>query len=106
MTLAGDAGFLYTVQELATAAELGLPVVVVLWNNEALGQIRDDMIAKGISEVGVIQRNPDFLMLARAFCCHGVRPGSLEALGSELAAALEKDGPTVIEIRQDLDDLR
>ncbi len=106
VALAGDAGFLYTVQELATAAELRLPVVVVLWNNEALGQIRDDMIAKGISEVGIIQRNPDFLMLARAFGCHGVRPGSLEALGSELAAALERDGPTVIEIRQDLDDLR
>ena len=80
--------------------------MVVLWNNEALGQIRDDMIAKGIPEVGVIQKNPDFLMLARAFGCHGVRPETLETLGSELAAALDRDGPTLIEVRHDLDGLR
>jgi 5-guanidino-2-oxopentanoate decarboxylase len=106
VALAGDAGFLYTVQELATAVELGLPLVVVLWNNQALGQIRDDMLAKGIPEIGVIQRNPDFLKLARAFGCQAARPESLAALGPELTAALARDGPTVIEVRHDLDDLR
>ncbi|MDH3593293.1 MAG: thiamine pyrophosphate-dependent enzyme, partial [Rhodospirillales bacterium] len=106
VALVGDAGFLYTVQELATAVELGLPIVVLLWNNEALGQIRDDMLAKGIPEVGVIQRNPDFLMLAQAFGCHAARPQTLEALGPELAAALGRDGPTVIEVRHDLVGLR
>ena len=106
VALAGDAGFLYTVQELATLVELDLPVVVLLWNNEALGQIRDDMLAKGIPEIGVIQRNPDFLMLARAFGCHAARPETLEALGPELAAALGRDGPTVIEVRHDLEGLR
>lgn len=106
VALAGDAGFLYTVQELATAVELGLPIVVLLWNNEALGQIRDDMVAKGIPEVGVIQRNPDFPMLARAFGCHAARPETLEALGPELAAALGRDVPTVVEVRHDLEGLR
>jgi thiamine pyrophosphate-dependent acetolactate synthase large subunit-like protein len=102
VALAGDAGVLYTAQELATAAELGLPLLVVLWNNQALGQIRDDMIAKGIPELGVIQKNPDFLMLARAFGCHAARPETLEALGPELAAGLGRDGPSVIEVRHDL----
>jgi thiamine pyrophosphate-dependent acetolactate synthase large subunit-like protein len=105
VALAGDAGFLYTVQELATAVELALPLVVVLWNNEALGQIRDDMRAKGIPEIGVVQRNPDFLMLARAFGCDAARPETLETLGSELTAALGRGGPTVIEVRHDLDGL-
>ena len=49
VALAGDGGLLFTIQELATAAELRLPLVIVLWNNDGLGQIRDDMIAKGIA---------------------------------------------------------
>jgi thiamine pyrophosphate-dependent acetolactate synthase large subunit-like protein len=106
VALAGDAGFLYTVQELATAVELELPVVVLLWNNEALGQIRDDMVAKGIPEIGVRPRNPDFVALARACGCHAARPATLAALGSELQGALGRDGPTLIEVRYDLEELR
>jgi thiamine pyrophosphate-dependent acetolactate synthase large subunit-like protein len=54
------------------------------------------MRAKGIPEIGVVQRNPDFLMLARAFGCDAARPETLETLGSELTAALGRGGPTVI----------
>jgi thiamine pyrophosphate-dependent acetolactate synthase large subunit-like protein len=101
VALVGDGGLLFTVQELATAAELGLPLVIVLWNNDGLGQIRDGMIEKGMPEVGVNPRNPDYQLLARAFGCHAVRPGSLEAFGEAVGNALEADVPTLIEVRQD-----
>ncbi len=101
VALAGDGGLLFTIQELATAAELRLPLVIVLWNNDGLGQIRDDMIAKGIPEVGVNPRNPDYQALARAFGCHAVRPDSLDALAGAIAHALSADVPTLIEVRQD-----
>jgi thiamine pyrophosphate-dependent acetolactate synthase large subunit-like protein len=99
--LVGDGGLLFTIQELATAAELGLPLVIVLWNNDGLGQIRDDMIAKGIPEVGVSPRNPDYQLLARAFGCHAVRPDSLDAFTEAVTKALSAHVPTLIEVRQD-----
>jgi len=101
VALVGDGGLLFTVQELATAAELGLPLVIVLWNNDGLGQIRDDMISKGIPEVGVNPRNPDYQQLARAFGCHAVRPDSLDGFADAVAKAASGDVPTLIEVRQD-----
>ena len=101
VALVGDGGLLFTIQELATAAELGLPLVVVLWNNDGLGQIRDDMISKGIPEIGVNPRNPDYQLLARAFGCHAVRPDSLDAFADAVTTALSAHVPTLIEVRQD-----
>ncbi len=101
VALAGDAGFLFTVQEMAAAAELGLPLPILLWNNDALGQIAGDMAGRGIPEIAVKPRNPDFLALARAFHCHAVRPESLTGLTQTLKDAFKADRPTLIEMRQD-----
>ncbi len=78
-----------------------MPLVVVLWNNDGLGQIRDGMNERGIPEIGVNPRNPDYLQLARAFGCHAVRPDGHAALADAVATALSADVPTLIEIRQD-----
>jgi thiamine pyrophosphate-dependent acetolactate synthase large subunit-like protein len=101
VALAGDAGLLFTVQELATAVEQRLPIAVLLWNNDALGQIAGDMRERGIEQVGVHPRNPDYLALARAFGCDAVRPDGLAALTGALAKAFAASGPTLIEVRQD-----
>jgi len=100
VALAGDAGFLFTVQEIATAAELGLPIAILLWNNDALGQIAGDMVRLGIGELGVKPRNPDFQALARAFHCHAVRPDSLAGLTRALQDAFKADRPTLIEVHE------
>jgi 5-guanidino-2-oxopentanoate decarboxylase len=101
VALAGDAGFLFTVQEMATAAELGLPLAILLWNNDALGQIAGDMVGRGIPEIAVKPRNPDFQGLARAFHCHARQPQSLAELIQALKDAFTADGPTLIEVRED-----
>jgi 5-guanidino-2-oxopentanoate decarboxylase len=100
VALAGDGGLLFTVQEIATAAELGLPLAILLWNNDALGQIAGDMKRLGISELGVKPRNPDFQALARAFHCHAVRPESLSSLTQALKDAFKADRPTLIEVHE------
>lgn len=100
VALAGDAGFLFTVQEMATAAELGLALPILLWNNDALGQIAGDMVGRGIPEIAVKPRNPDFQALARAFHCHGARPDSLAGLTQALTDAFKADRPTLIEVHQ------
>ena len=101
VALVGDAGFLFTVQELATAVELKLPLAIVLWNNDALAQIAEGMVERGIPEIGVRQRNPDFIQLGKAFGCRTVRASSLARFKSALRTAFAADGPTLIEVRED-----
>jgi len=98
MALAGDGGFMFTVQELVTGAELELPLPIILWNNSGYQQIRGDMQRKGIATIGVNGRNPDFMTLAAAMHCHGVRPGDAVELEKAVVAAFAADRPTIIEV--------
>jgi len=100
LVLVGDGGFLYTAQELATAVEeLDSPLVVLLWNNDALGQIRDDMLSLDIEPVGVLPRNPDFALLARAFGCAVHEPQNLDELERDLRTGFAHGGVTLIELK-------
>jgi len=100
IALIGDAGFQFTVPELAVAVELDIHLIIVLWNNDALGQIRDGMIERGIEEIGVVQRNPDFRLLAEAYGARYLRPGGQEKLASGLARAHAEPGQWLIDVRQ------
>ncbi|MCY1421893.1 putative 2-ketoarginine decarboxylase AruI [compost metagenome] len=100
LVLVGDGGFLYTAQELATAVEeLDSPLVVLLWNNDALGQIRDDMIGLDIEPIGVLPRNPDFALLARAYGCTVREPQSLDELERDLREGFAQPRVTLIELK-------
>ena len=96
--LHGDYGIQYTINELGTAAEHKLPIIVLLWNNERLGAIHDSMANAGIQPNNVTLRNPDFQALAKAYGCKAEKPASLKALAIAIQAALKADGPTVIEM--------
>jgi thiamine pyrophosphate-dependent acetolactate synthase large subunit-like protein len=98
VALAGDYGVQFTVQELGTAVELGRSLPIIVWNNSALGQIRDDMIASGIAPIGVVGHNPDFVALAQAWGARGERVGDAAQLTAALRAAQHHPGPTVIEV--------
>jgi thiamine pyrophosphate-dependent acetolactate synthase large subunit-like protein len=69
-----------------------------MWNNDALGQIRDDMVMKGIQPNAVTLRNPDFQALARAYGVKAEKPGNLRSLAEAIRRALVADGPTLIEM--------
>jgi 5-guanidino-2-oxopentanoate decarboxylase len=98
VALAGDFGLQFTLNELMTAVEMGLSLPIVVWNNAALGQIRDDMIAADIAPIGVIARNPHFLALAASCGARGIRAIDPAALSHALRAALAHRGPTLIEV--------
>ncbi len=102
VAIAGDYGFQYTINELGTAAELGQPLPILIWNNNLLGAIHADMVEKGIQPNAVTQVNPDFVALARAYNCHGERPSSLKALAQAITAALAADRPTIIEMTPEM----
>jgi thiamine pyrophosphate-dependent acetolactate synthase large subunit-like protein len=100
VALVGDGGFMFTVQELATAVELELPLPIILWNNDGLGQIRDGMESRGIPPIGVNHRKIDYASLSKAFGCRWERPESVDAFGNIIADALEAQVPTLIEIHE------
>jgi 5-guanidino-2-oxopentanoate decarboxylase len=100
VALAGDYGFQYTVNELGTAVEHKLPIPILLWNNTALGQIRDDMVNKGIQPNAVTLRNPDFQAFGRAYGARAEKPENLNALAKAINASLKADGPTIIEMSE------
>ena len=100
VAIAGDGGFMFTVQELVTAAELELPLPIILWNNEGLKQIQDDMKARGIELVGVTGINPDFVALAEACRCRALKVDSAEGLSAAIDAAWKADRPTLIEVNE------
>ena len=98
LALAGDFGLQFTLNELMTAVEERLSLPIVVWNNSALGQIRDDMQASNIPLTGVIARNPDFVAVAAGFGAAATRVSDPHALTEAIRAALQSSGPTLIEI--------
>ena len=77
----GDYGIQYTINELGTAVEHKLPIIILLWNNERLGAIHDSMANAGIQPNAVTLRNPDFQMLAKAYGCNAEKPALAEGAG-------------------------
>jgi thiamine pyrophosphate-dependent acetolactate synthase large subunit-like protein len=100
IAVAGDGGFMFTVNELATAVEERLALPVIVWNNDALNAIVEQMDLRNVPRIGVEPKSPDFLGLARSLGCHATRPASVEQLAQAVRAALAADRPTLIEVHQ------
>jgi acetolactate synthase-1/2/3 large subunit len=99
VALCGDGGLLYHVQELVTAVQYGINVVVVVCNDNAYGNVlRAQQEEFGGRVIGTRLRNPDFPTLAAAFGISGQRAADAAALRRMLAAALEADSPALIEV--------
>ncbi len=96
VALVGDGGFMFTVNELATAVEEGLSIPIIIWHNNSYAMIRDGMQKRGIPEIGVNPRAPDFIKLADAFGCPGTAVDSDDSFRQALQQAREHAGPSLI----------
>jgi 5-guanidino-2-oxopentanoate decarboxylase len=101
VAVAGDGGFMFTVNELATAVEERLALPVIVWNNDALNAIVEQMDRQQVPRIGVEPKSPDFLRLAESLGCHAARVTSAEHLAQSVRDAFVADRPTLIEVRQD-----
>jgi acetolactate synthase-1/2/3 large subunit len=99
LVLVGDGGVQFTAMELMTAVErrMNLPVVVV--DNGGYAQIRREMCERDIAPLGVDIRNPDWVRFAQSCGVDGYRSDDPARVADLAAAALDRDGPTVIEFR-------
>ena len=98
ISVVGDGGFMFSVNELATAVKYRLPVVFLVLNDGRYGAIKwlqETMFGTwGEAELA----NPDFPALARAFGARGERMPSIAALAKALPSALATEGPTLLEL--------
>lgn len=100
MALIGDGGVQFTLPELTTGAELGLPVPVIVWHNDGYREIEHSMRARNIPADATRILAPDFEAAARAHHARYARPTTLADLERALSEALAADGPTLVEVRE------
>jgi acetolactate synthase-1/2/3 large subunit len=91
-----------TGQELATAVQYGVAIVVIVVNNRMYGTIRmhQELVHPG-RVVGTDLRNPDFAQLARAFGAHGEVVTDTAAFPAAFERAVTAGGPALLELRTD-----
>ena len=99
IAIIGDGSFQYSVQSIWTAAQLRLPILIVVLRNEEYA------ILKAFAELerapgvpGLDLPDLDIVSIARGYGCDAVRVSDLDALEETVAAAWTKDVPTVLEV--------
>ncbi|XHR29098.1 MAG: biosynthetic-type acetolactate synthase large subunit [Chthoniobacteraceae bacterium] len=104
--VSGDGSILMNVQELATLAELGLNVTVIILNNQRLGMVRQqqELFYGKRYEASTFERQPDFAALARAFglAAWDIPAGTPRAeIEKTLCEALHHNGPGLVNLAID-----
>jgi acetolactate synthase-1/2/3 large subunit len=90
---------MFTVAELATAADLRLPLPVVVVDNAGYGEIRNEMRDRDDPVHAVDLPSPDLAAVGRALGCHGVTLDGPDGLADAVTRALAADRPTVVHVR-------
>jgi len=99
ISVAGDGGFMFGVQELATAVQHGINLVTVVFNNNQYGNVQYmQRVLYGQRVIASDLRNPDFPRLADAFGALGLRASTPDELRHALDRALAADRPALIEV--------
>lgn len=101
VSIAGDGGFMFGVQELATAVQYKIGLITVIFNNNAFGNVRRDQTNFFDGRVhGSELQNPDFVKLTESFGAKAYRANTASELKSCLEKALidAENGPVVIEV--------
>lgn len=105
INIAGDGSFGMNCNELVTAVKNNLPIIVIIFNNNSLGMVRQwqSLFYEERYSYTTLNRATDFVKLAEAFGGRGYRVFRKEDLKDVLTQALENKGPVVIDYVVDND---
>ena len=99
LSIAGDGGFMFSVGELATAVQHRIPLVTIIFNNDAYGNVRTMQIRDYDERVIATDLlNPDFVKLGEAFGAKAFRAEDEAQLRRALRYGFASDIPTIIEV--------
>ena len=100
VAISGDGGFLFTATEMATAIRHRIPLVTIVFNDGAFGNVRRIQQERfGNRLIGSDLANPDFVAFGKSFGAEAVRAKGPDALRQALRHAFaHRDGPTLIEV--------
>jgi acetolactate synthase-1/2/3 large subunit len=99
VSITGDGGFQFGLQELATAVQYGINLVVVLFNNNSYGNVmRDQQTQFGGRITCSTLRNPDFVALAKSYGVRAYKANTPEELEKSLEKSLGEQAPALIEV--------
>ena len=99
VSITGDGGFMFGLQELATAAQYRIALVTIVFNNGSYGNVlRDQETQFGGRIIGARLDNPDFVRLAESFGVRSRRVTDPAALRRALEEELAAGQPALIEV--------
>ena len=99
VSVTGDGGFMFNVQELATAVQHRIGLVTLLFNNNRFGNVQNlQKHAYGNRVIASDLHNPDFVRMAESFGAQAFRVDTPDRLREALTAGFSTDLPTLIEI--------
>jgi acetolactate synthase-1/2/3 large subunit len=99
ISVTGDGGFMFGVQELATAVQNKINLITIVFNNRSFGNVlRDQQNSFGGRLIGEALTNPKFVELAESFGAVGYRADSPVELKLALERALTQNAPVLIEV--------
>jgi len=97
--IAGEASVLMTMQEMSTAVQYNLPIKIFILNNEYMGMVRqwqELLHDKNYSE-SYTAALPDFVKLAEAYGCVGIRAKTPEELDDKIIEMINTDRPVIFD---------
>jgi acetolactate synthase I/II/III large subunit len=100
LAISGDGGFMFTANEMATATRHRIPLVTVLFDDGAFGNVRRTQQERyGNRLIASDLANPDFVAFANSFGAEAMRTKTPDELRHALRRAFaRRDGPTLIEV--------
>ncbi|MCJ1715867.1 ubiquinone-dependent pyruvate dehydrogenase [Curtobacterium sp. VKM Ac-2922] len=105
IAMAGDGGLTMLLGELITIVQNKLPVKIVVFDNASLNFVELEMKAAGFVTYGTELQNPDFAKVAEAIGIKGFRVDESDDFESAMAAALAHDGPALVSVKADRQEL-
>jgi len=97
--IAGEASILMTMQEMSTAVQYKLPIKIFILNNQYMGMVRqwqELLHEKNYSE-SYTAALPDFVKLAEAYGCVGIRANKPDELDEKIALMLAVNKPVIFD---------
>lgn len=105
IALAGDGGLTMLLGELITIVQNKLPVKIVVFDNSSLNFVELEMKAAGFVNYGTELQNPDFAAVAEAIGIKGFHVDTSDDFEDAMAAALAHDGPALVSVRANRQEL-